>query len=114
MVPDCLFCKIARGEIPTELLLETENLVAFNDINPEAPTHILVVPKKHIPSLAHVEDGEQGILGEILLALRDLAEKKGLKQGFRVVVNTGTHGGQSVGHLHFHLLGGRSLRWPPG
>lgn len=114
MALQCLFCKIAQKEIATELLLETENLVAFRDINPQAPTHILIVPKKHIPSLAHLEAGDQDVLGEIFLAIRDLARQEALDQGFRVVVNTGGQGGQSVAHLHFHLLGGRFMQWPPG
>lgn|SRR5690625_2568418 len=114
MPGDCLFCKMAKGEISTEFLLETEDLVAFRDINPVAPTHILVIPKKHIQSLAHLESEDGQILGEIMLAIRELASKEGLSDGFRVVANTGRDGGQSVNHLHFHLLGGRSLQWPPG
>ena len=105
---DCIFCKIISQEIPTELLL------AFRDINPEAPTHLLVIPKKHIASVSELTDDDQLIMGEVMLAIRDLAEKEQLNQGYRVVVNTGTHGGQTVRHLHFHLLGGRSLQWPPG
>lgn len=111
---DCIFCKIISQEIPTELLLETEHVVAFRDINPEAPTHLLVIPKKHIASVSELTDDDQLIMGEVMLAIRDLAEKEQLNQGYRVVVNTGTHGGQTVRHLHFHLLGGRSLQWPPG
>lgn len=114
MNKDCLFCKIAHGELKTKFLLETENLVAFRDINPEAPTHILVIPKKHIKSLAHLQALDQDMLGEGLLAIKKLAEQEGLDAGYRVVINTGPAGGQSVDHLHFHLLGGRSLLWPPG
>ncbi|NMB00219.1 MAG: histidine triad nucleotide-binding protein [Firmicutes bacterium] len=114
-MPDaCLFCRIARGELATEFLLETEQVVAFRDVNPVAPTHILVIPKKHIQSLAHLESEDGQVLGEIMLAIKDLAEQAGLDNGFRVVANTGQDGGQSVNHLHFHLLGGRSLQWPPG
>lgn len=114
MSDGCIFCKIAQGELPADLLLETENIIAFPDINPQAPTHILVIPKKHIASINQLgpEDGQ--IMGEILLAIQELAKQEKLEQGYRVVVNTGTHGGQSVAHLHFHILGGRSLQWPPG
>jgi len=113
-VSDCLFCKIGRGELGTEFLLETDGIAAFRDIHPQAPTHILVIPKKHIQSLAQLEHEDQTLMGELLLAIRELAEKEGLQDGYRVVVNTGRDGGQSVDHLHFHLLGGRSLQWPPG
>ncbi|MDI9485467.1 MAG: histidine triad nucleotide-binding protein [Bacillota bacterium] len=114
MSSDCLFCKIARGELSTEFLLETEHVVAFHDLNPVAPTHILVIPKKHIASLADAQEEDKELMGELMLAIKDLAEQQGLAEGFRVVANTGAHGGQSVFHLHFHLLGGRSLQWPPG
>jgi len=111
---DCLFCKIASGALSTEFLLETDHVVAFHDLNPVAPTHILVIPKKHIASLADVQVQDRELMGEIMLAIRDLAKNQALDEGFRVVANTGTDGGQSVFHLHFHLLGGRSLQWPPG
>ena len=89
-------------------------MVAFHDLNPVAPTHILVIPKKHIASLADAQEEDKELMGELMLAIKDLAEQQGLAEGFRVVANTGAHGGQSVFHLHFHLLGGRSLQWPPG
>lgn len=114
MPNDCLFCKIAKGELATEFLLERENLVAFRDLNPVAPTHILVIPKRHITSLAHLRPEDKEVLGDIMLAINDLAAQEGLETGFRVVANTGPDGGQSVNHLHYHLLGGRSLQWPPG
>lgn len=114
MNPDCLFCKIASGALNTEFLLETEQLVAFRDINPVAPTHILVIPKEHIQSLSQLEEDHRMLMGELILAAARVAEEQGLAQGYRLVVNTGQHGGQTVGHLHFHLLGGRSLTWPPG
>lgn len=114
MQTDCLFCKIASGAFGTEFLLETENLVAFRDINPAAPTHILVIPRKHIPSLAHLGVEDQTHMGEIMLAISQLAKEQGLDTGYRIVINTGADGGQTVGHLHIHLLGGRSLTWPPG
>jgi histidine triad (HIT) family protein len=111
---DCIFCKIASGLLGTEFLLETDQLVAFRDLHPAAPTHILVIPKRHIPSLADIEADDGILLGEIMLAIKGLAQEQGLGEGFRVVANTGPDGGQSVDHLHFHLLGGRSLQWPPG
>jgi histidine triad (HIT) family protein len=111
---DCLFCKIAQGLLSTEFLKETDHLVAFRDLNPVAPTHLLVIPKKHIASLADLEPEDRAVMGEIMLAMKELAEQVGLDNGFRVVANTGPDGGQSVHHLHFHLLGGRSLQWPPG
>ncbi len=114
MHSDCLFCKIARGELGTEFVLETENLVAFRDINPVAPTHILIIPREHISSLNELKPVHSEIMGEAMRAVQALAQQENLDQGYRVVVNTGTHGGQSVAHLHFHLLGGRSLQWPPG
>ncbi len=114
MSSDCLFCKIAQGLLSTEFLMETDQLVAFRDLNPVAPTHLLVIPKKHIASLAALEPEDQALMGEIMLAIKELAQQEGLDDGFRVVANTGPDGGQSVHHLHFHLLGGRSLQWPPG
>jgi histidine triad (HIT) family protein len=111
---DCLFCKIAQGLLSTEFLVETDQLVAFRDLNPVAPTHILVIPKKHIASLADLELEDRALMGEMMVAIRRLAEQLGLDEGFRVVANTGPAAGQSVHHLHFHLLGGRSLQWPPG
>ncbi|HHT69442.1 MAG TPA: histidine triad nucleotide-binding protein [Firmicutes bacterium] len=114
MSNDCLFCKIAQGLLSTEFLVETDQLVAFRDLNPVAPTHILVIPKKHIASLADLELEDRALMGEMMVAIRRLAEQLGLDEGFRVVVNTGPAAGQSVHHLHFHLLGGRSLQWPPG
>ncbi|HHT89690.1 MAG: histidine triad nucleotide-binding protein [Bacillota bacterium] len=114
MSGDCLFCKIAEGALSTEFLLATDHLVAFRDLHPVAPSHILVIPKKHISSLADLEADDQSLMGEMMLAIGQLAEQEGLESGFRVVVNTGPDGGQSVHHLHFHLLGGRSLTWPPG
>ena len=111
---DCLFCKIAGGELSTDFLVETDQAVAFRDINPQAPTHILVIPKRHIPSLAQLQPEDQALMGELLLLIKELAEQQDLGDGYRVVVNIGRDGGQSVDHLHFHLLGGRSLKWPPG
>ncbi|MDI9412720.1 MAG: histidine triad nucleotide-binding protein [Bacillota bacterium] len=114
MSENCLFCKIVNGTLEADFLLETENIVAFRDINPVAPVHILIIPKKHIASLAHLEEDDESLMGEIVKSTSDLADQEGLAEGYRVVVNTGSHGGQSVAHLHFHLIGGRSLQWPPG
>ena len=110
---DCLFCKIAAGEIPSDKVRETVELFAFRDIAPQAPTHILVIPKLHVASLAEAND--PALLGSMLSAIREIALDEGLEEaGYRVVTNIGEDGGQSVGHLHFHLLGGRALGWPPG
>lgn len=114
MDSNCLFCKIAKGELATEFILETDNVVAFRDINPQAPTHVLIIPRKHIASLAELEASDGSLMGEIVLVAAEVAKRENLEHGYRVVVNTGTHGGQSVAHLHFHVLGGRSLQWPPG
>ena len=111
---DCLFCKIAAGEIPAKLVHEDEDVIAFHDIGPQAPVHVLVVPRRHLASLdeAAAEDGE--LLGRILLTIRRLARELGVESGYRVVNNCGASAGQSVFHIHFHLLGGRPMGWPPG
>ena len=106
---DCLFCKIGRGEIPSTKVFESETVLAFRDINPQAPTHILVIPKRHIGSVDEVEAANREILGDILCAIPRIAAKEGLKEGYRVISNVGTHGCQSVKHLHFHILGGKQL-----
>ncbi len=112
---DCLFCKIAGGEIPSSKVAETDTLFAFNDINPKAPTHILIIPKKHIESNLGLTDEDRELVGEIHLLANEIAKEKGIdKTGFRIVTNTGKDGGQAVFHIHFHLLGGRLLHWPPG
>jgi histidine triad (HIT) family protein len=110
---DCLFCRIIRGEIPAKLLAETAECVAFRDIDPQAPTHIVVVPRAHIPTLADVTDPL--ILGQMTRVATELARSEGIGEtGYRVVVNSGRDGGQTVFHLHMHLLGGRRMTWPPG
>jgi len=109
---DCLFCKIAAGLIPSDKVYEDEKTLAFRDIDPKAPTHILVIPKPHIKSLAEITDYD--IAAHIIRVINQLSVSRGLKEGFRVVVNTGRDGGQTVGHLHFHLMGGRAMGWPPG
>jgi histidine triad (HIT) family protein len=111
----CLFCKIVAKEIPAELVLENEHVVAFKDIRPVAPTHALVIPKKHIVGIHEAQAGDAPMLGALLLAARDAAEKLGLgATGYRLVVNNGEDAGQSVWHLHVHVLGGRAMAWPPG
>ncbi|HTZ57457.1 MAG TPA: histidine triad nucleotide-binding protein [Acidobacteriaceae bacterium] len=110
----CLFCKIVAGEIPSKKVFEDELTYAFRDINPQAPTHILVVPRKHIGSLAETEAGDGEMLGYLHLVAARIAKSEGLKSGYRTVINTGPDGGQTVDHLHVHLLGGRGMSWPPG
>lgn len=115
MSDDCLFCRIVRGEIPSERVLETEDLVAFRDIAPRAPTHVLVIPREHITSVSAAGEDHRRLLGSIQLAAAEVARREGIEDsGWRLVTNVGIDGGQSVGHLHYHVLGGRSLGWPPG
>jgi histidine triad (HIT) family protein len=112
---ECLFCKIAARDIPADIVHETDHVVAFRDINPKAPTHILLIPKEHIPSVASVTDKHGALLAEIIQAAAHLAEAEGIDDsGWRLVTNVGPDAGQSVDHLHFHLLGGRGMSWPPG
>ncbi len=110
----CLFCKIVAGEIPAKKVFEDDRVYAFRDINPQAPTHILIVPRKHIDSLAETAAEDQETLGYLHLVAARVAKSEGLLQGFRTVINTGRDGGQTVDHLHVHLLGGRGMMWPPG
>ena len=113
MSADCLFCRIVAGKIPATLLAETEDCVAFRDISPQAPVHVLVIPRLHIASLDEVEDPM--LLGRMMLLATQLAREEGIAvTGYRTVINTRDDGGQSVAHLHIHLLGGRKLKWPPG
>jgi histidine triad (HIT) family protein len=111
---DCLFCKIVAGKIPSKKLYEDELTYAFPDINPQAPTHVLIVPKKHIASLVRTDAGDKDLLGHLLDVAREQAKEQKLGNGYRVVINTGANGGQTVDHLHLHLLGGRAMHWPPG
>lgn len=113
--PDCLFCRIAAGQIPAELVHEGEAVVAFRDIAPQAPRHLLVIPRKHIPSVAAVQDGDRDLMGELVTVARDVARAEGIAEsGYRLVINAGADGGQAVDHLHLHILGGRGMGWPPG
>jgi histidine triad (HIT) family protein len=109
-----IFKRIIDKEIPVQILYEDELCLAFPDINPQAPTHVLVIPKKEVTNLASASADDQALLGHLLLTVQKVAAQLGLKEGYRVVANCGPHGGQSVDHLHFHLLGGRHLQWPPG
>jgi histidine triad (HIT) family protein len=111
---DCLFCKIVEGKIPSKGVYEDEQCVAFSDINPQAPVHFLLVPRLHIASIAHAEREHAGVLAHLLLTAGEIARSQGLDEGYRVVINTGPHGGQTVDHLHVHVLGGRHMEWPPG
>jgi len=110
---DCLFCRIAAGEIPSERVFEDETVVVFRDINPRAPTHVLAISRRHIPSAADLTDADGGLLSALFSAMRHVAQQGGL-EGYRIVSNVGAESGQSVFHLHFHLLGGRAMSWPPG
>lgn len=109
---DCIFCKIIAGEIPSKKVYEDDRMLAFHDINPIAPLHVLVIPKKHISSLLAIQPEDKDLIGELHLALQNVAKEMGVADsGFRVISNTGTHGQQTVHHLHYHLIGGRQLEW---
>ena len=110
----CLFCRIVEGEIPSTPIFQDELAYAFADINPKAPVHVLIVPREHIDSLAEATSAQNALLGHLMFAAAEIARDKGLAKGYRVVVNTGADGGQTVDHLHLHLLGGRQMTWPPG
>jgi len=116
-VEDCLFCKIANKEIATEIIFEDDKVMIFNDINPQAPVHLLVIPKKHIASLDAIETEDSLLIGHIFQVIKEQMRLRGfnnIKEGYRVVTNLGENGGQTVGHVHFHVLAGRNLQWPPG
>ncbi|MGG6264483.1 histidine triad nucleotide-binding protein [Leptolyngbya sp. AN03gr2] len=111
---DTIFGKIIRKEIPADTVYEDDLALAFRDVNPQAPVHILVIPKQPIAKLADAESNDHALMGHLLLTVKRVAEQEGLTNGYRVVINTGEDGGQTVYHLHLHLLGGRSMSWPPG
>lgn len=112
---ECLFCAIVAGEIPATTVLETDRVLAFRDINPQAPTHVLVIPKTHYPDVAALAAADAALLGEVIGAVQQVAAAEAVSEtGYRVVFNTGAEAGQTVPHVHAHLLGGRSLTWPPG
>jgi histidine triad (HIT) family protein len=111
---NCLFCRIIRGEIPSQKVYEDEQTFAFEDINPQAPTHVLVIPKRHIRGLNEAEPEDADAIGRCHLVAAQIARERNIEQGYRTVLNVGPRAGQSVFHLHVHLIGGRPLRWPPG
>lgn len=111
---DCLFCKLIEGKIPSKKVYEDERVFAFDDINPQAPTHVLIIPKKHIVGLKEASAEDADIIGYCHLTAAKLARQRGIEDGYRTVYNVGPRAGQSVFHLHLHLIGGRDLRWPPG
>ena len=117
---DCLFCRMVAGEIPADVVHQTDRVFAFRDINPQAPTHVLVVPKDHHPTIGALAGADAGLLGEVVTAAQTVARQEGLitaegaEPGYRLVANTGPQAGQTVHHVHLHVLGGRNLTWPPG
>lgn len=111
---DCIFCKIAAGEIPSTKVYEDDTVVAFNDLDPQAPVHVLIIPKEHIASAAEINESNGAVVAHIFEVAAKIAAEKGLKDGFRIVNNCGDSAGQSVKHLHFHLMGGRDFGWPAG
>jgi histidine triad (HIT) family protein len=111
---DCLFCKMISGQIPTKKVYEDEKAFAFHDINPQAPTHILIIPKKHIAGLKEAQTEDAEIIGYLNLVAANIARERNIENGYRTVFNVGPGAGQSVFHIHLHLLGGRTLHWPPG
>jgi histidine triad (HIT) family protein len=111
----CIFCRIARGEIQADVVHETERVIAFRDRDPRAPVHVLIIPRRHIPSVMEMTDADGPVMGDLFIAARRVAEQEDVAEsGYRMVMNAGTDGGQSVGHVHLHVLGGRRLTWPPG
>jgi histidine triad (HIT) family protein len=115
MASDCLFCRIVRGEIPAKIVQEWDEVVAFRDINPQAPVHVLLIPKRHIANLDELKPAEAPLVAKLMLAAAELARNEGIAaDGYRLVMNCNAAGGQTVFHLHAHLLGGRNLHWPPG
>jgi len=114
MTADCLFCRIVAGEIPATKVHEDDVVLAIRDINPQAPTHVLLMPRQHVASAADLSEADTPLLGRLFSAAADLARSEGLDGGWRLVVNVGPDGGQTVDHLHLHLLGGRRMHWPPG
>lgn len=112
---DCIFCRIGAGEMDAKVVHESGEVIAFHDLDPRAPVHVLIIPKRHIASVTEIEEGDAGVMGALLVAARAVAEKEGIAEsGFRMVLNAGGDAGQSVAHVHLHVLGGRRLSWPPG
>ena len=111
---DCLFCRIIKGEIPAKKVYEDEHTLAFEDINPQGPTHVLIVPKKHVPGLKEAQAQDAELVGRLHLAAAEIGRQRGIEDGYRTVLNVGPKSGQSVFHMHVHLIGGRDMGWPPG
>ncbi len=112
---DCIFCKIIKKEIPSKIVYEDENIIGFEDINPQAPIHILIIPKEHIPMINDLRDNHSKLIGDMIIVAKKLAKEKGISgTGYRLVFNNGENAGQEVFHIHLHLLGGRKFGWPPG
>ena len=112
---DCLFCKIVAGDIPADIIFESETVIAFRDISPQAPTHVLIIPRRHIKTINHLQDGDQAVVGDLFLAAAKIAAEEGIAEdGYRVVMNCNAGAGQTVFHIHLHLVGGRAMGWPPG
>ncbi len=112
---DCIFCKIINKEIPASIVYEDERIIAFDDINPQAPVHVLLIPKEHYPSLNEIPEDKKDVLSHLFLKAREIAREKEIgERGYRIVLNTARESGQDVLHIHFHLLGGRQMSWPPG
>ena len=111
---DCLFCKIVSGDIPADIVLETDRAIAFRDIDPKAPSHILVIPRTHYDNITELTSSDASLAGHLLEVVTQVVQQETLMRGYRLVANTGPDGGQTVDHMHFHVLGGRSLTWPPG
>ncbi len=112
--PECLFCRIVAGEIPSDRVHEDDEVIAFRDIAPRAPTHVLIIPRRHIPDAHALTDADGDLLARLFAAGRRIADEAGLERGYRIVTNVGPEAGQTVFHLHLHLLGGRPMAWPPG
>lgn len=112
---DCLFCKILDGEIPADIVFESDDAIGFRDVNPQAPTHVLIIPRQHIATINDLDDGDDAIVGKLFLAAQQVAKNDGIADdGYRVAMNCNAAAGQTVFHLHLHLLGGRQMGWPPG
>jgi histidine triad (HIT) family protein len=111
---DCLFCKIVAGDIPADKLYEDDDIFIFRDISPQAPTHFLVIPKKHLVDVSSIQEEDEQLMGKMLRKAGDIAAEEGLGEGFRAVINSGAGAGQLVFHIHLHILGGRPMNWPPG
>lgn len=112
---DCLFCKIISREIPGDIVFENDDVLAFNDINPQAPSHVLIIPKRHISTINELESGDAELVGKLYLAAKEIAAARGVEEdGYRVVMNCNAGAGQTVFHIHLHMLGGRRMTWPPG